>query len=137
MLDANVVIALLDEDDDSHARAYDLVEDHAWDDFCTSALTLGEMLVRPAARGPAERERSTIERLGVSVVPVTSSTAVAAARVRADRRVAMPDAVVLVTARSVGAELATFDRKLRRIARSEGLVVAELQDDGEPWPFPT
>ncbi len=46
------------------------------------------------------------------------------------------DAVVLVTARSVGAELATFDRKLRRIARSEGLVVAELQDDGESWPFP-
>ena len=137
VLDANVVIALLDEDDGSHERARDLIDDHEWDEFCTSAVTLGEMLVRPAERGHAERERGTVERLGVAVLPVTSSTALAAARVRASRRVQMPDAIILVTARATGGQLATFDRKLRRVARSEGVVVAERHDDGGPWSSPT
>ncbi|MBP1300768.1 PIN domain-containing protein [Curtobacterium sp. 1310] len=137
VLDANVVIALLDEGDGLHERAYDLVEDHAWDEFCTSALTLAEMLVRPASRGHADRERGTIERLGVSVVPVTGCTARRAADIRASRRLGMPDAVVLVTAQAVHGQLATFDRKLRRIAQAEGLDLAEPDDDGGPWPFPT
>lgn len=136
VLDANVVIALLDEDDGSHERARDLIDDHEWDEFCTSALTLGEMLVRPAERGHADCEHGAVERLGVTVLPVTSSTAVAAARVRAGRRLQMPDAIVLATARAAGGQLATFDRKLRRIARSEGVVIAELYDDGGPGPFP-
>lgn len=67
--------ALLDEDDGSHERARDLIDDHEWQELCTAAATLGEMLVR-------------------------------------------------------------FDRKLRRIARSEGVVIAELYDDGGPGPFP-
>ncbi|MCL9665403.1 PIN domain-containing protein [Curtobacterium albidum] len=137
VLDANVVIALLDEGDGLHERAFDLIEDHAWDEFCTSALTLAEMLVRPASRGHADRERGTIARLGVTVVPVTDGTARRAADVRATRRLGMPDAVVLVTAQRLQGQLATFDRKLGRIARAEGLVVAEPDDDGGPWPFPT
>lgn len=137
VLDANVVIALLDEGDGLHERAYDLVEDHAWDEFCTSALTLAEMLVRPASRGHTDRERGTIERLGVRIVPVTDPTAHRAADVRASSRLGMPDAVVLVTAQAVHGQLATFDRKLRRIAQAEGILLAEAYDDGGPWPFPT
>lgn len=133
VLDANVVIALLDEGDALHARAYDLVEVNAWDEFCTSALTLGEMLVRPSTRGLADRERGKIERLGVDVVPLSRDLAIAAAGVKAHRRLQLPDAVVVVTASATGGRLATFDRKLERAARDEAVRIADADlTDADP-----
>ncbi len=130
VLDANVVIALLNERDGLHVDAFDLVDDNAWDEFCTSAVTLSETLVRATALGAVERERSKIGLLGVRIVPVTSAMAHAAARLRSEHRLHLADAIVVSTTTTMRGRLATFDKRVRRIAHEEGIEVAAVDDDG-------
>ena len=44
-LDASVLIAWSDAGDASHQRAFDLIEEHEWDEFATNAVVVSR--VRP------------------------------------------------------------------------------------------
>jgi predicted nucleic acid-binding protein len=89
----------------------------AGDQLLTSALTLGELLVKPLESG--EEELSDIYERGlVSASTVIAFDAIAArfyARIRIDRSIRPPDAVQLACAARGGADLfITNDSRLSR-----------------------
>lgn len=130
VLDASIVIALLDADDAHHAAADHLLREHLGEGFAMSALTLAEVLVRPVQTESAERVETALRALGVSVLPVASDDALPLARVRATTGVRMPDAVVLHTAQVAGGALATADRALADAARGRGVRTLEVGGSG-------
>jgi predicted nucleic acid-binding protein len=120
VLDTDVVIAALDRADAHHAAAA-----AAFERFTTGRTELvictvnyAEALVRPA-----EDERSlraavdAIASLGIR----TSSPDAALARLAARRRalgISLADGFALATAERVGADLASFDQRVRRALKS-------------------
>jgi predicted nucleic acid-binding protein len=57
----------------------------------------------------------------ISIAPMTASVAELAAELRAEHdRLRLPDAIVLATARDLGAELLTYDAELARIRKANG-----------------
>lgn len=126
LLDANVLIALLDTRDALHRSSFDLLEHHEWDVFCTSAVTLTEVLVRPAGRGQDQVGRRRLDEVGVKVLALGSGTAATASRLRASEAMSLPDATVLATAQQARAALAMFDERLRRVAGRTGVDIARL-----------
>lgn len=123
VLDANVLIAFLDSDDVHHARARSLVEAHVEGGFAVSVLTAAEAIVHPARAGRGAEGMAVLDRLPLMLVPFTEQDIQGVAQVRADRRIRMPDAVVLHTALASGAVLATFDATLAGAAREAGVEV--------------
>ncbi|WP_182046352.1 type II toxin-antitoxin system VapC family toxin [Curtobacterium sp. ME26] len=128
VLDANVLIALLDREDGLHTQAFELVEDHAWDVFCTSAVTLAETLVRPTRLGSAADHERHLVALGVHVVAMSRAQARGVAGLRARERIGFPDATAVVTAQGARGRLATFDRRLGKLARKHGVELADVLD---------
>jgi predicted nucleic acid-binding protein len=56
--------------------------------------------------------------MGISIVPLNQTTGEHAAELRARHNgLRLPDAIVLATARELGARLMTYDRRLARLAR--------------------
>lgn len=120
VLDTDIVIAALDRADAHHAAAA-----AAFERFTTGRTELvictvnyAEALVRPA-----EDERSlraavdAIASLGIR----TSSPDAALARVAARRRalgISLADGFALATAERMGADLASFDQRVRRALKS-------------------
>ncbi|GAA1851643.1 type II toxin-antitoxin system VapC family toxin [Microbacterium koreense] len=125
VLDASIVIALLDADDTHHSVASALLLEHLSEPLAITALTLTEVLVHPAKTGVAETINAHVRALGVTVLPVGAEDALTLARTRAETRLRMPDAVVVHAAEAAGAALATADVGLARAARERGIVVHE------------
>jgi predicted nucleic acid-binding protein len=114
ILDASVLIGLLDTGDAHHTLAVDEVEtaDYAGAPLLTPASAYSEALVSFARGG-----RLSDARAAISVTPLTSAIAERAAELRAGHdRLRLPDAIVLATAGDVGADLLTYDDRLRRVA---------------------
>ena len=115
-LDAGLVIGLLDANDAHHAAAHRAVASVLGDGHrvAMAASAFAECLVGPFRRGKASVDvvRSLIERLPIAIIALDTETAVAAARIRAQHLgVRLPDALVIATAASSGAEqLITTDR---------------------------
>lgn len=116
VLDASFLIALFDGKDPHHDWAVDLLIHTTDHDLYISALTLAEALVHPTKNGTAEILTTGIETLGVSVVPVTEKDVIDIATTRATSGLRMPDAIVLHTALSQSASLATADNRLTESA---------------------
>ena len=87
------------------------------DELLTSALTLGELLVKPVEAGREdliEAYRQTIEATA-AVLPFDLQAAPRFAEIRRDRSIRPPDAIQLACAAAAGANLfITNDRRLRR-----------------------
>lgn len=100
VLDASVLIALLDPADPHHQAARAALEVHVDDDLRIPAHTLAEALVHPVRAGKEREARRLIASLEIAVDPVDEAVAVAAARLRARHGSAlrMPDALVLAYA---------------------------------------
>lgn len=100
VLDASVLIALLDPADPHHRAARAALEAHADDDLRIAAHTLAEALVHPARAGKEREARRLIAGLEIAVDPVDETVALTAARLRArhGRVLRMPDALVLAYA---------------------------------------
>lgn len=126
LLDANVLIGFLDQSDDHHERALELLEEHDWDEFATSVLTVAEVLVHPTKAGTQDAAMAALHRIGVQLLPVDPGAALEIARVRSMYRVRMPDAVVLHSALEARASVATFDKGLAAAARQAGLTALGL-----------
>jgi predicted nucleic acid-binding protein len=116
-LDAGVIIAFLDGGDSHHHAAATALSNalQSAERLSIAASALAECLVGPARRGPREVElvRAVIDRLPASVVHLDEEIATRAASVRARHRsLKLPDALVIATAESSGADtLITTDRK--------------------------
>jgi predicted nucleic acid-binding protein len=116
VLDASVVIALLDSSDASHVDARALLEGRAEDTWLMSTGTLAEVLVHPLRRGTGDEFERKLARLRVAFVDVDPAIARRAARLRAEHMsLRVPDSLVLATAQQRAADTLTFDRALRRL----------------------
>jgi predicted nucleic acid-binding protein len=121
-LDADVVIAFLDADDDQHDRAVRLVRDRlaAGDEILVGASVYAEVMVRPLQRGADANVDAFLDGIGATIVPVDRAVARLAAQLRARHRsLRLPDAMALAAALGSDAELLSLDQRLRRIAVRE------------------
>jgi toxin FitB len=125
VLDADVLIGALDASDAHHIRAREHFE--AWraaeHQRLVSLVNLTEVLIAPAARPAAlNGAREAIAALGVSTHAPNEAVAVDAARLRGEYPISLADAYALATARHVGGQLVSFDRKVVRAAAQAGIV---------------
>lgn len=122
VLDAGVLIALFDADDAHNPAAAESVKKvlKSRGSFLLSAATYAEFLVGPMRKGPmfVRRAESHFRLIrDIEIVDVDVDHARRAALRRAeDRRLKLPDALVIATADLAGAErVLTTDRRLARL----------------------
>jgi predicted nucleic acid-binding protein len=123
ILDASVLIGLLDTVDAHHASAVDDTEaaDLAGRQLLTPASAYSEALVAFARAERVGEAREAIAAMGIAVTPLTAAIGERAAELRArHERLRLPDAIVLATARVLGGELLSYDRRLMQFARKHG-----------------
>lgn len=120
ILDASVLIGLLDTADAHHARSIDDVEDadRAGRQLLVPASAYSETLVAFARARRIADAREAVAAMGIGVTPLTAGIAEQAAELRAHHgRLRLPDAIVLATAQELGCELLSYDRQLAQLAR--------------------
>lgn len=82
-----------------------------------AASAYSETLVRPLEVGLGDRVEAFVDGLRVEIVPASRQIARRAVRLRAEHAaLRLPDAFVAATAQVRGADLLTFDDRLRRLA---------------------
>jgi predicted nucleic acid-binding protein len=119
ILDASVLVGLLDTADTHHDRAIDDVEgaDREGRQLLLPASAYSETLVAFARARRVEEARRAIAAMGITIVSLTDTIAERAAELRARHtRLRLPDAIVLATAQEMGGSLLSYDRKLSRLA---------------------
>jgi predicted nucleic acid-binding protein len=118
-LDASVAIGFLEPGDAHHERAVAALRELRGSRLIIAASAYSETLVRPLATGVGESVEAFFDRLQIEVVAIDRETARRAAELRAEHRsMRLPDALVVATAQLRGAELLSFDRRLRTLAQS-------------------
>jgi predicted nucleic acid-binding protein len=119
ILDASVLIGLLDSADAHHQRAVDDVEraDQAGRTLLAPASAYSEALVAFARAGRLPEAREAISAMGIAVTPLTAAIAERAAAARAAHsQLRLPDAIVLACALELDGELLSYDERLARIS---------------------
>jgi predicted nucleic acid-binding protein len=119
ILDASVLIGLLDKSDAHHDRAVDDVEraDQAGRALIAPASAYGEALVAFARADRTYEARDAIASMGITIAPLTATMAERAAAVRVrHKHLRLPDAIVLACAEELDGELLSYDQRLRRTA---------------------
>jgi len=116
VLDAGVIIAVIEQADLHHDAAHRAVARalKAGHRLVLPAAAYAEVLVKPSGAGgdAVNIVDEFIDALPAAVEPITRSIAAEAARLRAvhGRALRLPDALVIATARSIGAsEILTTD----------------------------
>jgi predicted nucleic acid-binding protein len=120
ILDASVLIGLLDTADAHHRQAVDDVDraDQAGQALIAPASAYSEALVSFARAGRTAEAREAIMAMGITIAAMTQPIAERAAALRARHdRLRLPDAIVLASTRELDAQLLTYDGNLARIAR--------------------
>jgi predicted nucleic acid-binding protein len=123
VLDTDVVIAALDRADAHHRAASRAFKQYASEEVALllCAVNYAESLVRPAEEESTLRKASAaIAALGIRLVPADAALARNAARRRA-LGVSLADGFALATAERAGADVASFDKRVRRALRPAGL----------------
>jgi predicted nucleic acid-binding protein len=119
ILDASVLIGLLDSADTHHDRATDDVEaaDREGRQLLLPASAYSETLVAFARARRLEEARRAITAMGITIVSLTDTIAERAAELRARHtRLRLPDAIILATAQEMGGSLLSYDRRLSQLA---------------------
>ena len=120
VVDASVVIALLDAGDAHHAAAVATLAETGRERLILPASAYAEILVDPWRRGADAVAviRRFVTDLGIHVEPLTPDIAERAARLRARHgALRLPDALVLATADALDAVALTCDRAWPRASR--------------------
>jgi predicted nucleic acid-binding protein len=120
ILDASVLIGLLDAADAHHDRAVEEVDaaDQAGRRLLAPASAYSEALVAFARAGRINDARTAIIAMGIIVAPLDATIAERAAEIRGRYdSLRLPDAIVLATADEAGGELLTYDERPSRSAR--------------------
>ena len=120
VLDASVVIALLDPHDALHTVARAALARHAGDDLKLPASAYAECLVGPARRGQLAAAKAAIAALLLDIVPITGQVAEEAAGLQARHPgLRLPDALVVATGSVLGAAVVlTGDARWRQVGPS-------------------
>ncbi|MFI4990859.1 MAG: type II toxin-antitoxin system VapC family toxin [Solirubrobacterales bacterium] len=119
ILDASVLIGLLDSADTHHDRAIDDVEaaDRDGRQLLLPASAYSETLVAFARARRLEEARRAITAMGITIVSLTDTIAERAAELRVRHtRLRLPDAIVLATAQEMRGSLLSYDRRLSQLA---------------------
>lgn len=118
VLDASVLIALLDEKDLGRQVARAAVDESRRDhDLLIPVTAFSESIVAPYRRShrDGQRAEAALAALG-RLVDVTREIASRAAQLRATRHIKLPDALILATAIQVAADqILTLDRRWRGV----------------------
>ena len=124
VLDASVLIALLDPADRLNAKAVQALTAVARDELAIPASALAETLVLPARSGKLGAARAAIGLLHLHVTPIDESVAVEAARLRAQHSgLKLPDALVLASGEVLRAKsILTGDQRWLSISKRVSLV---------------
>ena len=120
VVDASVVIALLDGGDAHHAAAVATLAGMGRERLILPASAYAEILVDPWRRGADAVAviRRFVTDLGIHIEPLTPDIAERAARLRARHgALRLPDALVLATADALDAIALTCDRAWPRASR--------------------
>lgn len=125
VLDANVLIALFDPNDEYHQAAEAMLVSYVDQPLAVSVLTAAEFLVHPTAHGVEPVASQRLGDLGVTIQPLRPSDAAPLAAMRVRSGLKMPDAVVAYLAQTTGGSILTFDQGLARQARRLGLAVID------------
>lgn len=121
VLDAGVLIALNDRDDAHHSGVVRFFDGNAGERFAAGGVTLAESLVHAVAAGTVEGLLEDYEVLGIVPLDVPGEAAGTIARIRAETRLRLPDALVLYACERERAELATTDIRLAQVAAERGI----------------
>ena len=120
VVDASVIIALLDAHDAHHARAAEVLAD-VRGPLGASALTIADVLVGPARAGRLTAARSALAALEIAAVPLDAEAAPRLAELGARTGLKLPGCSVLLAAEITAAgAILTFDDRLRRVADELG-----------------
>lgn len=118
VLDASVLIALLDEKDAGRPVARAAVGESRRDhDLLIPVTAFSESIMAPnrRSRRDGQRAEAALASLG-RLVEVTRDIASRAAQLRATRQIKLPDALILATAMQLAAEqILTLDRRWRGV----------------------
>ena len=125
VLDASVLIAHLDGDDQHHANALSLLEANSHESLGASPITLAETLVSPARAGRLADAETALQQLGVDELALGESAPGRLAQLRTETGLKLRDCCVLLAAQDHDAHVATFDTDLLNAAHKLGLVTAE------------
>jgi predicted nucleic acid-binding protein len=120
VLDASVLIGLLDSADAHHARAVEDVEraDQAGHRLLAPASAYSEALVAFARADRVGQAREAIAAMGITITPLTAMIAERAAVLRARHtRLRLPDAIVLACAEELDGELLSYDEHHVQLAK--------------------
>jgi predicted nucleic acid-binding protein len=123
VLDASVLIAFLDGDDNHHAAAEQLLTHATDDDLAVNSLTLAEVLVAPIRSGRLGPTLEALHALEVRELRFPADTAVRLAELRVITGLKMPDCCVLLAAEDAPASVASFDERLAQAADMRNLPV--------------
>jgi predicted nucleic acid-binding protein len=123
VLDASVLIAFLDGEDDHNAAAETLLAQAIDDDLAANSLTLAEVLVVPVRDGRLDQTLAALRDLEIQELPFPADTAVRLAQLRATAGLKMPDCCVLLAAEDAAARVASFDERLAQAAEKRNLPV--------------
>ena len=120
VVDASVLIALLDPGDALHTAAAKALTRHAGEDLKLPASAYSESLVGPARRGDLSSAKQAIASLLMDVVPITDRIAEHAAELRARHlKLRLPDALVVATGSTLSADMVlTCDAGWRRLGKT-------------------
>ena len=122
VLDASVLIAYLDGDDDHHSRALTLLAREIDDDFVANSLTLAEVFVVPARENRLNAVRKALTDLELQELSFPADTAAKLAELRASTNLKMPDCCVLLAVEDAAARLASFDDRLAEAATARKII---------------
>jgi predicted nucleic acid-binding protein len=131
VLDTDVVIAALDRADAHHRTAAAAFAQFAAErvELLLCSVNYAEALVRPAEHeGNLRAAVAAIAALGIRVQAPDASLARLAAR-RRGLGVSLADGFAIATAERAGADLASFDRRVRRALEPAGLRLSPVLVD--------
>ena len=123
VLDAGVLIALLDSTDAHHDWALGLFNETLSDEWTMSALTYAEVMVYPQQAGRLREFKKSVAGLNLDIRGMDGEDAETLASLRAQTGLKMPDAVVVNLAATSAANLATTDKTVAQQAMKHGLHV--------------
>jgi len=126
VLDAGVLIALLDAHDSHHSWALDFFYETVSEELAMSTLTFAEVMVHPQKEGKASEFQRSIAGLNLRFCGIGLEDAKWLSALRQRTGLKMPDAVVLNLAMSQNAALATTDGMLATQGGKEGIRVLSL-----------
>jgi predicted nucleic acid-binding protein len=123
VLDASVLIAFLDGEDNHRATAEQLLTQAVDEDLAVNSLTLAEVLVAPIRYGRLDPVLAALRALEVQELPFPADAALRLAQLRASTGLKMPDCCVLLAAEEAVASVASFDERVAQAAETRNLPV--------------